>query len=69
MTATAPATNETVTRRRISWAALYKERPDLRPANDNQDVDRFGGASSLRATGAASTEGLAKFSRMIALAT
>ena len=27
-----------VTKRRLSWAELYRIRPDLRPANDNVDV-------------------------------
>lgn len=27
---------ETVTKRRISWEALWKIRPDLKPANDNE---------------------------------
>lgn len=25
--------------RRLSWAEFFKERPDLRPANDNQECD------------------------------
>ncbi|WP_292277131.1 hypothetical protein [Mesorhizobium sp.] len=32
----APPANETVTRRTITWADLYKLRPDLKPDNDNQ---------------------------------
>lgn len=34
----APPANETVTRRTITWADLYKLRPDLapKPANDNE---------------------------------
>lgn len=28
--------HETVSIRRISWADLYKLRPDLKPDNDNQ---------------------------------
>lgn len=34
-------TTDTITRihrgRRISWAELYRQRPDLRPQNDNEE--------------------------------
>lgn len=29
--------SQTVLRRRISWAELYRQRPDLRPANDDRE--------------------------------
>lgn len=31
-----PLASDTITKRRISWAELYRLRPDLRPANDNK---------------------------------
>jgi hypothetical protein len=33
------AESNTVKKRRMSWAELYKLRPDLRPANDNRGAD------------------------------
>ncbi|WP_292233219.1 hypothetical protein [Mesorhizobium sp.] len=34
---------DTITKRRISWAELYKLRPDLAPpANDNDKADESG---------------------------
>ncbi|MBB6410656.1 hypothetical protein HNQ71_003330 [Mesorhizobium sangaii] len=41
MTIVSTAT-DSITKRRITWEALWKIRPDLRPANDNEQ--RRGGA-------------------------
>jgi hypothetical protein len=35
----AAADSGKVTKRRISWAELYKIRPDLRPDNDNANAN------------------------------
>lgn len=38
---TEPETTETIARihrgKRISWAELYRQRPDLKPGNDNRE--------------------------------
>jgi hypothetical protein len=31
--------SNTVTKRRLTWAELYRIRPDLKPANDNERLD------------------------------
>lgn len=35
-----PPANETVTKRTITWADLWRLRPDLRPANDHQAKEK-----------------------------
>lgn len=61
---TTPPADETVSVRRVSWADLYRMRPDLRSANDNQDVDRAcrlgGGVSNATGACSASTSATAR---------
>lgn len=42
--ATAPAQKPRLGKR-ISWAEFYRQRPDLRPANDNQELQSQGAKS------------------------
>lgn len=42
---------ETVQVRRISWQSLWKLRPDLRPANDNDTAYTSPNSSSFAAVG------------------